>query len=143
MPLSSCLRASLPLWKVFVLSLLAFWQLPAAEPAKPAQTGPSVHEFKFPKSACYHCLDQEEAERRWRLAQEMATADLYELRSSGGASPTMTPLLKSAVVKFISGGSGPDGMMGLGLNVTEKQRTAVEAAIAKKQLLVIYYHYGW
>lgn len=142
MPLSSCLRSRLPLLKALVLSLLAAWQAPAAEPAKPDQTA-RVHEFKFPKSACYHCLDQEEAERRWRLAQEMATADLYELRSSAGSSPTMTPILKSAVVKFISGGSGPDGMMGLGLNVTDKQRATVEAAISKKQLLVIYYHYGW
>lgn len=102
---------------------------------------PGLHVFKITEDCLHYCQDPVEAERRWKLTKAMSTADVYVLGDETQRF-SLTPILKQAVVKTIGGGSKTEPMQ-FGVDVTASQWTQIDDAMQKKQLFIVYYHFGW
>ena len=131
---------------LLILHLSAIAKL-SAQNAQESKGGESIaevaglHVFKISEDCLHYCHDQAEAERRWKLTKAMSTADVYVLGDADQRF-SLTPILKQAVVRTIGGGSKTEPTQ-FGVDVTASQRAQIDDALQKRQLFIVYYHFGW
>jgi hypothetical protein len=97
--------------------------------------------FQVSKTCIHYCTDQQEAERRWTATKEMTTADVFRFT---GEPPwkRLDVIARAVAVHGFGGGTDADPAQ-FAIDVTPDEDKAIRDALAKDELFVIYYHYGW
>ena len=130
---------------MFFAAIVAAGCAVAAQAQQQAQSPPveiaKLQVFKVPVESLHQCSDRDEASRRYKATKQMFSADIYIMTGSEKQFG-LTPILREAVVHRIGGGSAPE-LISFGVDVTDSQKTKIDDAIQKKQLFIIYYHFGW
>ena len=106
-----------------------------------SETVKTLVEYKISKTAVHYGNDAVEAKRRYEKSKHAMTADVFRL--NGDPTSKQLHLIKrEAQVHRFGGGSDADPSS-FAIDVTIDQNVAIEEAISKGELFVIYYHYGW